>query len=81
MAASNPMSGRLGCHTQKDCDLSAQFKRLAAKRGMKRTIMAVAHTVLIIGYAMLRAGRSYHELGGGYLEQINKDQLQRYFVK
>ena len=44
-------------------------------------IMAVAHTVLIIGYAMLRAGRSYHELGGGYLEQINKDQLQRYFVK
>ena len=66
---------------KKNCYLSAQFKRLAAKRGMKRAIMAVAHTVLIIGYAMLKAGRSYHELGGEYLEQINKDQLQRYFVK
>ena len=43
--------------------------------------MAVAHTMLIIAYTMLKAGRSYHELGGNYLEQINKDQLQRYFVK
>jgi len=30
---------------------------------------------------MLKTGRSYHELGGNDLEQINKDQLQRYFVK
>jgi transposase len=66
---------------KKDCYLSAQFKRLAARRGVKRAVMAVAHTILIIGYAMLKSGRSYHELGGGYLEQINKDQLQRYFVK
>jgi hypothetical protein len=54
---------------------------LAARRGIKRAVMAVAHTMLLIGYAMLKTGRSYHELGGGYLEQINKDQLQRYFVK
>jgi hypothetical protein len=25
--------------------------------------------------------RSYHELGGNYLEHINRDQLQRYFAK
>jgi transposase len=43
--------------------------------------MAVAHTMLVIGYAMLKTGRCYHELGGTYFEQINKDQLQRYFVK
>ena len=43
--------------------------------------MAVAHTMLIIGYHMLQTGRSYHELGGDYLEQINKDQLQRYYTK
>jgi len=66
---------------KKDCYLSAQFKRLAARRGVKRAVMAVAHSMLVIGYAMLKTGRSYHELGGGYLEQINKDQLQRYFVK
>ena len=66
---------------KKDCYLSAQFRRLAARRGMKRAVMAVAHTMLIIAYTMLKTGRSYHELGGNYLEQINKDQLQRYFVK
>jgi transposase len=66
---------------KKDCYLSAQFKRLAARRGIKRAVMAVAHSMLLIGYAMLKTGRSYHDLGGGYLEQINKDQLQRYFVK
>ena len=37
--------------------------------------------MLIIAYTMLKTDRSYHELGGTYLEQINKDQLQRYFVK
>jgi transposase len=43
--------------------------------------MAVAHTMLVIAYTMLKTGRSYNELGGSYLEQINKDQLRRYFLK
>lgn len=37
--------------------------------------------MLIIGYHMLKNGQSYYELGGNHLEQIYKDQLQRYFVK
>ena len=65
----------------KDCYLSAQFKRLTARRGMKRALMAVAHTMLVIGYHVLKTGQGYRELGGNYLEQINKEQLQRYFVK
>jgi len=43
--------------------------------------MAVAHSMLVIAYTMLKTGRTYHELGGGYLDLINKEQLQRYFVK
>ncbi|HTV82392.1 MAG TPA: IS110 family transposase [Acidobacteriaceae bacterium] len=66
---------------KKDCYLSSQFKRIAARRGPKRALMAVAHTMLVIGYHMLKTGRGYRELGGNYLEQINKDQLQRYFTK
>ena len=66
---------------KKNCYLSAQFKRLAARRGVKRAVMAVAHSLLIIAYTMLKTGKGYHELGGNYLEQINKDQLQRYFIK
>ena len=66
---------------KKNCYLSAQFKRLAARRGVKRAVMAVAHTMLIIGYHMLKNGRGYCELGGNYLELINKNHLQRYYVK
>jgi len=66
---------------KKNCYLSAQFKRLAARRGVKRAVVAVAHSLLIIAYHMLKTGSSYHELGGNYLEQVHKDQLQRYFVK
>lgn len=43
--------------------------------------MAVAHTMLIIAYNMLKTGCTYRELGGTYLEQINKAQLQRYFIR
>jgi len=43
--------------------------------------MAVAHTMLVIGYHVLKSGQGYRELGGNYLEQINKEQLQRYFLK
>jgi hypothetical protein len=42
--------------------------------------MAVAHTILIIAYALLKTGRTDQELGGGYFDQINKDRLQRYLV-
>ena len=30
---------------------------------------------------MLKTSHSYQDLGGTYLEQINKKQLQHYFVK
>jgi transposase len=66
---------------KKNCYLAAQFKRLAARRGVKRAALAVAHSILLIGYHLLKTGQSYQELGGNYLEQIHKDQLQRYYIK
>jgi transposase len=48
---------------------------------VKRAAIAVAHSILIVGYHLLKTGRSYQELGGNYLEQIHKDQLQRYYIK
>jgi len=30
---------------------------------------------------MLKNGRTYQELGGSYLEQVNRNQLQTYYVK
>ena len=44
-------------------------------------VLAVAASILTAAYHMLKTGQTYHELGGDYLERINKDQLQRYSVK
>jgi transposase len=35
---------------KKDCYLATQFRRLAARRGVKRAVKAVAHSMLVIGY-------------------------------
>jgi transposase len=46
--------------------LAAQFRRLAARRGKKRAIIAVAHSILITIYHLLTRGTAYEELGGDY---------------
>src|SRR5438128_11484627 len=66
---------------KKDCYLSAQFRRLAARRGGKRAVMAVAHSMPIIAYTMFKTGNTSHHLGANYLEQTNKVHLQNSFVK
>jgi transposase len=65
----------------KDNYLAAQFRRLAARRGKKRAAIAVAHSMLVIVYHMLRDGTEYQDLGGDYFDKRNKDKLQRHLVK
>ncbi len=47
----------------KDTYLAAQYRRLIARRGKQRAIVAVAHSILVIAYHMLRRHEPYHELG------------------
>jgi hypothetical protein len=49
--------------------LGAQYRRLAARRGVKRAIVAVAHTILVTIYWMLRKGSTYQDLGDNYFDQ------------
>jgi transposase len=66
---------------KKDSYLSAQFKRLASRRGIKRALIAVAHSILIIAYTMMKQAQSYHEAGADYFDRINKAQLQNHLVR
>ena len=65
----------------KDNYLASQFRRLAARRGKKRAAIAVAHSILVIAYHLLRNGTEYRELGGDYFDKRNQEQLQRSLVK
>ena len=59
---------------------SAQYRRLAGRRGKKRAIIAVAHTLLVAGYSMLKNSCPYQDLGENYFDRINRQNRQRYHV-
>ncbi len=60
---------------------AAHYGRLVKRRGDKKAIVAVAHSILGIAYHVLRDGQSYRELGGGYFDRLNTDRLTRYHTK
>ena len=49
--------------------LAAQYRRLAARRGGKRALVAVAPTILIIAYRIIRDGTTYEDLGSNYFDE------------
>lgn len=61
--------------------LAAQYRRIASRRGKKRAIMAVAHSLLKIIYHMLKYHTAYRDLGGDYFDKINPEKTKRYHVK
>jgi transposase len=67
-------------HT-KNTYLAAQYKRLAARRGKKRALVAVGHTLLGIVYAVLKKGGTYKELGADYLDRQDKEKLTSRLLK
>ena len=67
-------------HT-KNTYLSAQYRRLAVRRGKKRALVALGHTLLIIMYHLLKERTTYQELGGDFLERLEPNRLTRQLVK
>ena len=65
----------------KDNYLAAPFRRLVTRRGNKRAAIAVAHSMLVIAYHMLRDGSEYRDLGRDYFDKRNKVRLHRNLVK
>jgi transposase len=70
-----------GAVHKRDSYLAAQYRRLVKRRGDKKAIVAVAHSILVIAYHVLRDGQSYREVGGDYFERLNADRLTRYHTK
>jgi transposase len=61
--------------------LAAQYRRLAKRRGCKRALVAVGHTLLVIIYHVLKRGTTYQELGADFLERLEPARLTRQLVK
>ena len=65
----------------KDNYLAVQFKRLAIRRGNKRALMAVAHTILRVAYYVIGHDCVHHELGADYFDRGQEHQLTQRLVR
>jgi transposase len=61
--------------------LSAQYRRLARRRGKKRALVAVAHTLLMMCYEVLKRGEAYRELGADYLDKLEPERRTKHLVR
>jgi transposase len=67
-------------HT-KNSYLASQYRRLAGRRGKKRALIAVGHSILVILYYLLKEGSQYADLGVDFFDRLEPERLTRYYVK
>jgi transposase len=60
---------------------SMQFKRLAARRGKKRAIVAIAHAMLVTIYHMLKEHTPYLDLGINHFETLNGEKRKKSYIR
>jgi len=68
VVASHGMSMCLGCSANQNTYCRRNSGRVAARRGSKRAIIAVATQLVIIGYTCKKSQRNYEDLGGDYFD-------------
>ncbi len=56
--------------------LGAQYHRFARRRGKKKAVVAVGHSILVIAYHILKDGTSYHELGQDSFDKRDTARIQ-----
>jgi len=65
----------------KNTYLAAQYHRLAARRGKKKAIVAVMHSILVMAYHIIQRNEPYRELGGNYFDQRKPEATLQRLVK
>ena len=64
-------------HTQ-GTYLSAKYKRIAARRGPKKALVAVEHAILTAVWSMAHTGALYDDPGGDYFTRRNPERLKKH---
>jgi transposase len=61
----------------KDTFLASQYRRLVGRLGDARAIVAIAHSILVIAYHIIRDGKPYQELGATFHDQRSSKAIVR----
>jgi transposase len=65
----------------KNTYLYAQFHRLAGRRGKKKAIIAVAHSILVMAYHMIKEKEPYREMGNDFFDKRNIQATTKRMVR
>jgi len=71
----------LAASRTKETYLNALYHRLVRRKGHKKAIVAVAHSILVIIYHVLKHAVPYHELGADYFDKLNVTYIKRHHVR
>ncbi len=71
----------LAASRSKGTYLNAFYHRLVRRKGHKKAIVAVAHTILVIIYHVIKHNVPYRELGAEYFDKLNVTYIKRHHVK
>lgn len=61
--------------------LRDKFHRLKARMGSKKAAMAMAHKILVAVFHMLQRGAGFTDLGGDYLDHLNKHRTAKRLIR
>jgi transposase len=64
----------------KDVYLAAQYARLRPRRGHKKALDAVKHSILIARWHMLSTGELYNDLGGDYYRKRDPERITKRLI-
>jgi|SRR5579871_423016 len=69
-----------GAGLKKETYLQAQYRHLVRRKGKKRAAVAVAHSIIVIAYHVIKEQRPYTDLGPDYLDRRRSDAAEQRLV-
>ena len=66
---------------RKDTFFYAQYQRISMRRGKKRAILAVAHSILIAIYYMIKEDKEFINLSSDFYNKFNKEKKANAYIK
>jgi transposase len=69
-----------GAARKKETYLQAQYRHLVRRKGKKRAAVAVAHSIIVIAYHVIKEQRPYTDLGADYLDRRRGDAAEQRLV-
>ena len=75
-----PHRGHHGAAHTRHTYLAALYRRLQARRGTKKALVAAGHAILVIIYHILSRKEAYQDLGANYVDERDRQAVQRRLV-